>query len=755
MPGQGVTSKAAFKIETGAWGASIALGAGNQIHFMSESVSPQHDQESSVVLDGNAGQKTVYPTMKKVQGDVLVEAHYAAIESLLICTFGMSHQDNSPVAVTTTTYQHWFELSNDMSERAFNGYEMETPSGNAIRRGTLGFEKDTSVWENVSTMFNSVAFEASPERVQWTFTVAAYDLDFDTGTNPNSSAWTFPDGSQVLWDDMIVYLKPRDVFTIGISNDTLDFNETGTATVHVADGTYTGYELAQAIAYSANLSGSLAGVYKAEYDEESKRFRFFTTDGTLFIVESTGDMNATVGFSALNDSPDATSNKSMFDAIADAYAAFDSGDQVGVSSISWSNENQLDIESQDSESSLRMIEPERNDMRRITGQIEIPRYSNDDFIKAVNGFTTYEMHIKFTGAAIDSENEEYNMYFPAIKFITGTAPVGGPNLITQTLGFEAQEPTFLDLENFYFQDFSVKAGPDSAAAQIHSMGKVGGKIFGGGDGGLIVEWDGTSWSTTTDVGSGIIYAFAEFKGKGYCAGDGEQVYQYDPVQGEWATNTDLSGDGNIMAMKVFNDELYLTTSTTGKVYKTASGDTDDWSTSTDTAAADMHDLEVYNGNLYAIGGDDTTFLRIWITDTGDLDDWSISCDFGGINVADRNASFALHRGQLYCHYNNFLNWFNDDSLWVELGTHVSMIDIKSWKGNLMMLPSGGGQDLYYWDFATSTDINVDSSLNLTTHRSLYFLGDKLVMPQGAGFSFLESPHELLMNVQSQLTSNPL
>jgi len=747
--GQGATSKAAFKIEDTAWGTSTDCGAGDQIHFISESISHAIEQGQAIHNDGNIGAKSLYPIFKKYGGDLLVEAHYAGMESLIACAMGMSHQDLSPVSTSTSAYEHFFEPSEDMSVRAFDGYEMTTPSGNAYRKGTLCLEKDVSIWELASSMCNAMSFEASPERVTFSFTFAGRTITLDSATNSSSAAWTLPSNTeQITWDDLTFYIKARDEFTITSANDNFIIDDGGgDVSLDIADGTYTGYELAQLIANAANAHASVSGQYEMEYDEHRRRFKIYTTDTQTFSVTGTDmDMASTVGMTVASTL--ATYAESNFDAVPDAYAAFTTTDEVGISKFTFALENSLDTESQDSESELYILEPERNGVRRVTGTIEIPRYKNDTWLKAVNGYTTYMIHAKFAGSAIDSETYELNLYFPAVKFSNAEAPITGAELIKQTLAFEAEVPDIVDFVNFAFPTYLFRDTADTTSTS-QDMEPYTDGLYVGGASGFVDVWDGSSFSASTDLGSGNVGSLKQFDSNLYSGLSDGSVDEFDGVS--WSSTTDF-GDGSILDMEVYGGKLYAIENTTGKIFVSDSPvAAASWSVSCDTTSTDMEKLRIYNGNLYAVGSDGATFARVYKFDGTT---WTTSTDMA---VGPSVMSMAVHAGKLYVTADAVLHSFNGTKWVIEDATlGISAKDMVSYKGNLILLEHAGGEDLYYFDFGSGAAVNIYSSLNLTTPWKVkVYQGNLFMGHQAASVKMFVPPKELMITIQNQNSTNPL
>lgn len=760
MPGIGHASKAAFKIETGNFGTSIALNGGgeyNQVHFLSEGFNPDVQYEKSMALEGNAGYKTLYPTLKKYEGDLVIECWYRGMEALLATTLGRSHQNNSPVDEGSGAYRHCFELSDDLSTRVFDIFDMTTPSGNAVRRGTLAFEKDTSIWELASTMFNSLSFQATPERVTLTLNGAAYSLTNDSGTNNTSTNWAVPPTeNQVLFTDMSIYLKARDIFTIGAPENTINIRENGSGTINITVdvGTYTGYELAQELEDKLNTNGSLVSTsYHCSYNEINRKFKV-TCDDLTFRFDAGGD-NFYKILGMTYPGSESYSAESTYPAIADAPVAFASGDKVGVNSIAFSVENNLKTDDQDSESGTNIVEPERNGMRNVTGTIEIPRYSNDTFIKSTNGFTTYELWINFTGATIGGGNaEELNFYFPQIKFTNVGAPISGPELIKQSLSFEAQSPLrFYNPIDFLIDDYNwkdLRAITDSA---LLSFGHYSDGLYAGGLGSgnanvwKLSESDWT-WSSSCDTGLDDVWCLQQYGNKFFAGCDSGIILEFDGTS--WSSSTDV-GAGNIYDMVVYADNLYAIEDATGKIFK-YNGTS--WSTSCDSTLTNATRIETYNGNLYVVGDDGTNGYCLAF----DGSSWSTSCDFGAGSI--NWMALIKHAGKLYAtsiltstpHLFEF-----DDSSWSDLGAVIDeTTNLVSYRGNLLIFPYGSTKDILFWDFSSSSDIVINSGLDRTYGmKPREYKGRLLIPDQTTTALILDPMQEIFATNMNQNSTNLL
>ena len=286
-----------------------------------------------------------------VEVDLFVEGWYRGLGYLLAATMGMENKTSSPANPDTGVYKHFIDLSPDLSTRARSEFEAEDPDNHSTikRRGTLGIEKSVSIWELASLMFDSVSMQSNPQRTTFTFNGAAYSLGFDTAANASSSNWAVPpNGSQLLFSDMTVYLTARDHFYIYSSTNNLILNESSNVTLTLSDGTYTGYELAQEIANKATNNATLTGTYTCSYSEETRKFTI--KSDVSFSIIGTGDANETIGFTTASTSS-ALEQGSPYEAkVYIPQIPWSASTRVGVNAISWSLENNLAKDNQDSES---------------------------------------------------------------------------------------------------------------------------------------------------------------------------------------------------------------------------------------------------------------------------------------------------------------------------------------------------------------------------------------------------------------------
>lgn len=759
MPvGKGSTSKAAFKIESGDYGTAIAVNGGseeNQIHLLSENLSPSVKHSSSVFLDGSSGARSLFQILKQYAGDLGIEGHYDGILPLMICTLGMSDQDNSPADRGSGAYEHCIEPSSDLSTRDFTIYEEIAASNVARRRGTLCVEKDVSIWENVSCMINGFGLEISPDSVKFNFNVVPKSQDRDTGTNSASSNWDVPQSTQMKFEDCVLYLKPRDQFTISASTDDVVVNESGNVTITLSTGTYTGIQLAEELSSKLNPGGGvLSGEYSVEYHEETRRFKIFTTNGVSFsIVGASASFNAKdkLGFTATTSS--GTSHQSNVMAGVDDYAAFVDADKVGFSKFSMNYSNNLDVESQDSLSGLYIVEPERNDLRNIGGSVELPRYRNDNFFQAVDGSTTYIGRIVLTGALIGGSNyEEFVINLTSIKFDTMSAPASGPAIIKQNLNFKMSSPSFLDFVNLFNSDFFFKnLTGSSLSADPTSFGRYVDGLYIG-DSNILKRIDKDTPPATMDTltSGDVIHAIKQFGSELYIGTANGKVYEYS--NGGSASLSCDFGSGDVQAFVEYDGSLFAAEDTTGRFY---SFNGTSWSLSCDTLLTDVVDMIKFNGSIFALGDDGIdSFVYSYNGTT-----WALVNSISSTTL-DGEGNMIIHGDKLYVAANDTIRVYDGTDFDTEIYNAGSntIAWMTSYKGEIIIAEKGASHLIKVLNPHTGNTSTLytggTSTFSDECHPQFYD-GHLIIGGGGNNIHLLKNIHEMYITMQNRTSTNPL
>lgn len=147
----------------------------------------------------------------------------------------------------------------------------------------------------------------------------------------------------------------------------------------------------------------------------------------------TGDAGIVNAASALTSLSYTTPTQVIFDDLTfrvgthgDALA---SGDQVSINNFTFTIDNKLtepQFESGDSThtNNKLTLEPIRNDLREVMLEIELPRYTTDNFFSWYDASTALQIDLKFATGSY-----EWNILLPNLKVIGTGAPIEGPGLI--------------------------------------------------------------------------------------------------------------------------------------------------------------------------------------------------------------------------------------------------------------------------------------------------------------------------------------
>lgn len=205
-------------------------------------------------------------------------------------------------------------------------------------------------------------------------------------------------------------------------------------------------------------------------------------------------------------------------------------------------------------------------------------------------------------------------------------------------------------------------------------------------------------------------------------------------------------------MEVYDGKLYAIEASTGKIFVSSSPvAAASWSLSCDTTATDMERLRVYNGNLYVVGSDGSTFTRVYAFDGTD---WTTSTD---ISSGASEMAMAIHRNKLYVTADGVLHSYNGTKWVIEDATlGINVEDMVSWKGNLLLLEASGGEDLYYFDPGSGAAVNIYSSLDLSIPTKMNVYQGNLFMAHQATSAKMFIPlKEMLITIQNQNGTNYL
>jgi len=119
--------------------------------------------------------------------------------------------------------------------------------------------------------------------------------------------------------------------------------------------------------------------------------------------------------------------------LADKADALDSGDEMGVSSVNLSINNNLQADAKDSSSSSAILEPVRNGFRETMFDVELPRYTADTIQDWKDNDTILQADLTYTNGV-----NTLLIEIPELKIMGGVdANIGGAEVIPLTVNMKA------------------------------------------------------------------------------------------------------------------------------------------------------------------------------------------------------------------------------------------------------------------------------------------------------------------------------
>ena len=445
----GHKSLGANKIETNTTygGAVIACTAGDKIPLLSESVSLTKNIAPDNELIGNAGRRTPTVISNRFGGVVNLNGRYRGLEQFLYQALGFTHADNSPIDVNgdATVYSHLFEIDDCLEIKAFKLPERNPATGSKIRNSTLCFDKQTSIFEFLSTRVDSITFnaDASTGIMKVDVTVSAKSRDIASATNTASSGWTLPASSEIKFTGLVCRIRPVDEYTIvNASNDTVRFFENGANNIDITvdAGTYSGQELANEIARLMTSGTSNSISYRGIYTSEDHRFTFKNTNNAITFNMDISSMtmdgllgyfqDQTAGLQIVGDTGGQFDN-----------ADLDTNDKISITSFSLTLNNNNANDDQTNDTGLNIEEPVRNNKFTTTLQINESRYSSNNIIKWVEEDTKLHCDLRFTGDTISGgQSEEFNLIVPEMQGLNENTNIQSAGILRPDYNFIINEP---------------------------------------------------------------------------------------------------------------------------------------------------------------------------------------------------------------------------------------------------------------------------------------------------------------------------
>ncbi|MFC2076626.1 phage tail tube protein [candidate division KSB1 bacterium] len=225
--GQGYRTKAGLAREGDqtSWSSTTApavLGAGDLIPLLSESVEERLNRLPIDVLEGKAGRTASDITGVRYTGQIRLQGQYSGLESVLALAFGAEEPQVSPTTGPSGVYSRYYEFDSVLQTRSWQfgeGFRFDHGllfGDKRVARGTLGIDKDVSLWEFASAMVGSIELNANTaDGLVIGTELVTRDLDRASTTNVTSTGWTYPGGrNRVLFHDLTARLG---VYSTGTS----------------------------------------------------------------------------------------------------------------------------------------------------------------------------------------------------------------------------------------------------------------------------------------------------------------------------------------------------------------------------------------------------------------------------------------------------------------------------------------------------------------------------------------------------------
>lgn len=689
--------------------------------------------------------------MEYGRGSIVVEAH-TNLTALLAAALGYSHQ-NSPVSLGSGMYRHYFEPDSDTATREGTIYDGTSPA-TLVRSGTLCVEKGGIIFQFVGTRVLSTSFSLGNGRPSFNFRLVCKRIGQDESPNTLSSTWSFPTGLFVAWKDSVkVWLRRRDTFTISTANDSLAVSDSGgTDTVTVSRISYSGGHLARALEIALNASTVLNGVYTVAYDERRRRFIFrCSEDCQILGAHANTKMEEVIGF------PQNTSSGRLHfsekDAKPDGYTAFDSGDYVSVSDISWQFDPGLENSPTDYDTWGMISEPWARKNRRLSVRLQLPKFQSDQFTRDAEFGTIYEMKVELPGyydGVVPGTPHKMQFYFPALALRREDANVDGPQLIKEKLDFMAESPDFIDLTNFAPGEYFCRSMPASAMTTVSAVGSYNGKLVIGGQTNVpsyvVYIEDGDTWASVTSSLGSIPKCFRQFGDKLYIGCDDGKIYSWD---GSSLTQVyDFSTQG-VADLELYAEKLYAIGDSDGTVIETTDGST--WTSVWSPGATKSWRLKNYNGYLWATIA--TTVTQVYRYDGSS---WASMLIHSSLT---NYASLCVHRGLLYVSLDDHLKeWREWASVWKNYDAFDDITDakhIESFAGNLLVWRAATGGEIYLYDLEGEFE-SIFYGWGKTIQEKPIVLNGRLMMPiNSSAPMYYAKPKEMFLVLQNEDSSNPL
>ncbi len=145
---------------------------------------------------------------------------------------------------------------------------------------------------------------------------------------------------------------------------------------------------------------------------------------------------------------------------------------LGISSLEWEINNNLQTDLQTLSSGLYREEPARNGKRTVTGSFTIPRYRSDDRLDNYDDEDLLTAMLLCTGPDITgggSTESNFEAFFRALKLKKADAPASGPELLEEKYEFQCLQPPTATSWSSY-SVFTLTTGAENSELIIRTYG---------------------------------------------------------------------------------------------------------------------------------------------------------------------------------------------------------------------------------------------------------------------------------------------
>lgn len=719
-------TKAALKLETAAYGNPIALGANTLIHMIVQDLIGGTSFDFFPVFAAN--KPLAFNLLQS--GAVEIQLYYSET-FIMALPLGVSHPSNSPVSLGGGRYRHYLEPDQlGIGDREITLWDKSTASGDFVRRVTLCFDIDFDIWEYLSCYFSRLTFNIAPGNLKALVEVHSPQVDNNSFYNYSSSSWTFPSTDPAItFDQCIISLWARDIFTLA-SSKTLYLDEgSGFYNIIIASGTYLASELAREMSFNLNvLSAALNDQsYRVIWDWQNRKF-IITASGP-FKIGSSGTINPLIGFEASTDY--ANVHTSKFVAKCDDTAPRTSGDYTNVVSLTIDVQNNL----------IPRVDSISGDMPKIisdgiftvSGEITFPRY-DETLVEKLSGLDPLCLKVTATS---DDTNSNLDIYLPEV-ILSGNAGIGnGKTEPGATL--TAYSPGFVDTDNIFKGEYHIR-NFNVNTHQVISVGSYDDILYMGTSAAKLLRIDDNG-KTITDISGAIVgnpQAFQTFRGELWIGCSNGRIYRWD---GSTLTlDTSSIGAAAVVDMCVADGYLFIMKSD-ADVYRTDYGTT---YSNVLSGSGTGHKIIAYDGYVYALfNGDIHRGLA-----TG-----SFSSHYDFTNTPTYMAA-CIHGNVLWAFSDDQGAYSTGDSFTGVEALSQTIVHCESFMGHIILI---GTSQLYRYNLADENEETLYTSFSKTPNKKPLVYQRRLLIPvtTTGELKYIDPPKEIMIVNTNTISSNPL